>query len=163
MNYSIIAVPTFKKEVKKLAKKYHSIKTDLATLFATLEVNPTQGTSLGNNCYKIRMAIASKSKGKSGGARLITNFIISDSTVYLAKTIMLFCCFIFINRKMNPPLGASYRVRLNPSCRGERGTRTLSTFIFKYTISAFYECKSTFYRSIKQIRNSTTPLFPVNL
>ena len=68
MNYSIIAVPTFKKEVKKLAKKYHSIKTDLATLFATLEVNPTQGTSLGNNCYKIRMAIASKSKGKSGGA-----------------------------------------------------------------------------------------------
>ena len=83
MNYSLIAVPTLKKEVKKLAQKYHSIKTDLATLFATLEVNPTQGTSLGNNCYKIRMAIASKSKGKSGGARLITNFIISDSTVYL--------------------------------------------------------------------------------
>jgi mRNA-degrading endonuclease RelE of RelBE toxin-antitoxin system len=83
MTYNIIAVPTFKKELKKLAKKYHSIKSDLAILFETLEVNPEQGVSLGNNCYKIRLAIASKNKGKSGGARLITNFVIADTTVYL--------------------------------------------------------------------------------
>lgn len=83
MSYNIVAVPTFKKELKKLAKKYHSIKSDLATLFETLEINPEQGTSLGNNCYKIRLSITSKNKGKSGGARLITNFVITDDTVYL--------------------------------------------------------------------------------
>jgi hypothetical protein len=48
-----------------------------------LEENPTQGTSLGRNCYKIRLAISSKGKGKSGGARLITNFVIADDTIYL--------------------------------------------------------------------------------
>ena len=83
MSYNIIAVPTFRKELKKLAKKYHSLKTDLAVLFESLEENPTQGTSLGRNCYKIRLAISSKGKGKSGGARLITNFVIADETVYL--------------------------------------------------------------------------------
>jgi mRNA-degrading endonuclease RelE of RelBE toxin-antitoxin system len=83
MSYNIIAVPTFRKELKQLVKKYHSLKTDLALLFESLEENPIQGTYLGKNCYKIRLAIASKGKGKSGGARIITNFVISDETVYL--------------------------------------------------------------------------------
>jgi len=48
-----------------------------------LEENPIQGTSLGRNCYKIRLSIASKGKGKSGGARIITNIVIADETVYL--------------------------------------------------------------------------------
>lgn len=48
-----------------------------------LEQEPEQGTNLGNNCYKIRIAIASKGKGKSGGARVITNFVIDEATVYL--------------------------------------------------------------------------------
>jgi hypothetical protein len=47
MSYNIIAVPTFRKELKKLAKKYPSLKTDLAILFESLEENPVQGTSLG--------------------------------------------------------------------------------------------------------------------
>jgi hypothetical protein len=38
---------------------------------------------LGKNCYKLKIAIESKGKGKSGGARIITNFVISDKTVYL--------------------------------------------------------------------------------
>ena len=83
MSYNIIAVPTFRKELKKLAKKYHSLKKDLAVLFESLKENPLQGTALGRNCYKIRLAISSKGKGKSGGARLITNFVIADKTVYL--------------------------------------------------------------------------------
>lgn len=83
MSYNIIAVPTFKKEVKRLARKYHSLKTDLAVLFKSLQENPKQGTSLGRNCYKIRLTISSKGKGKSGGARLITNIVIADETVYL--------------------------------------------------------------------------------
>lgn len=48
-----------------------------------MEENPTQGTSLGRNCYKIRLSIASKGKGKSGGARIITNIVIANETVYL--------------------------------------------------------------------------------
>ena len=83
MSYNIIAVPTFRKELKKLAKKYPSLKTDLAILFESLEENPVQGTSLGRNCYKIRLAISSKGKGKSGGARVITNIVIAEETVFL--------------------------------------------------------------------------------
>ncbi len=41
------------------------------------------GRSLGNNCYKIRLAIKSKGKGKSGGARVITYFVVADDTVFL--------------------------------------------------------------------------------
>lgn len=83
MSYSIIAVPTFRKKLKKLAKKYPSLKSDLAILFESLEENPIQGTSIGRNCYKIRLAISSKGKGKSGGARVITNIVVSETTVYL--------------------------------------------------------------------------------
>jgi len=83
MNYSIVAVPIFKKELNRLAKKYVSLKSDLGALFEILEVDPTLGIPLGNNCYKIRPAISSKGKGKSGGARIITNFFIADRTVYL--------------------------------------------------------------------------------
>lgn len=83
MSYSIVAVPTFKKELKRLAKKFPSLKNDFSEFLESLEVNPTQGTSLGNNCYKIRLAIASKGKGKSGGARIITNIVITQETVFL--------------------------------------------------------------------------------
>jgi hypothetical protein len=41
------------------------------------------GTSLGNNCYKIRLAIASKGKGKSGGARVITHIQLTKTTIFL--------------------------------------------------------------------------------
>jgi len=83
MIYNIIAIPTFRKELKRLARKYQSLKDDLAILFDSLETNPQQGIALGNNCYKIRIAITSKGKGKSGGARVITNIVIAEETVYL--------------------------------------------------------------------------------
>ncbi len=83
MNYSIKTIPTFDKEIKKLAKKYPSLKKEFSKLITSLKENPKQGTSLGNNCYKIRLAIASKGKGKSGGARVITTIVIDQTTVYL--------------------------------------------------------------------------------
>jgi hypothetical protein len=52
-------------------------------LVQSLKDNPEQGTALGNDCYKIRLAIASKGKGKSGGARVITYVQVSQTTVYL--------------------------------------------------------------------------------
>ena len=83
MSYSIKTIPKFDKQLKKLIKKYPSFKIEFTNFIVSLRENPEQGTSLGNNCYKIRLSIASKGKGKSGGARLITNLIISETTVYL--------------------------------------------------------------------------------
>lgn len=83
MSYNIVAIPPFDRQLKRLVKKYPSLKEEYLELIENLEQNPEQGTNLGNNCYKIRIAIASKRKGKSGGARVITNFVITDATVYL--------------------------------------------------------------------------------
>lgn len=52
-------------------------------MLKSLKTDPGQGTSLGNNCYKVRMAIASKGKGKSRGARVITHYKVIESAVYL--------------------------------------------------------------------------------
>lgn len=59
MSYNIELSPNFKKEAKRLNKKYPSLKNELAKLFAELEENPTAGIPLGNDIYKIRLAIAS--------------------------------------------------------------------------------------------------------
>jgi mRNA-degrading endonuclease RelE of RelBE toxin-antitoxin system len=83
MNYEVEAIPNFRKDLKKLAKKYTSIKEDFGNLLQSLEQNPVQGTFLGNNCYKIRMAITSKGKGKSGGSRVIIFVKVSQKTVFL--------------------------------------------------------------------------------
>lgn len=83
MNYNIKSLPKFDKNIKALSKKYPSLKAEFIELVNSLKKNPTQGISLGNNCYKIRLAIASKGKGKSGGARVITNIKISNNIIYL--------------------------------------------------------------------------------
>ncbi len=83
MNYNVTATPRFKRDIKQLSKKYHSIKNDLADLIEELEKNPEQGTSLGLRSFKIRLAIASKGKGKSGGARVITHIVIQELNVFL--------------------------------------------------------------------------------
>ncbi len=83
MNYNIVVADTFKKNAKQLAKKYHSLKNDIAELILNLEENPLSGTSLGKDCYKVRMSISSKNKGKSGGSRVITCVKIVNETVFL--------------------------------------------------------------------------------
>lgn len=65
-------LPEFERRAKILAKKYKSFVKDYDEFLDSLEENPFQGTSLGMGVYKIRMAIASKGKGKSGGARVLT-------------------------------------------------------------------------------------------
>ncbi len=73
MSYKIVPTADFKLEFKQLYKKFPSLKREIDQLGTSLEVNPMQGTSIGKNCYKIRMAIRSKNTGKSGGARVITH------------------------------------------------------------------------------------------
>lgn len=83
MSFEVLTTSDFKRDSKPLLKKYKSLKTEILDLIASLEEDPTQGTPLGNDCYKIRLAIKSKGKGKSGGARVITCVRIVDSFVYL--------------------------------------------------------------------------------
>lgn len=70
MKYRITVTPRFLREMKHLAKRYKSLKQDLEDLGHDLLLNPEMGVSLGNNLRKVRMAISSKNKGKSGGARI---------------------------------------------------------------------------------------------
>lgn len=79
MNYKVKAIPKFEKELKRLAKKHPSLKAEYFKLIKSLEEKPRQGTSLGANCFKLRIAIASKGKGKSGGARIITGVKIVET------------------------------------------------------------------------------------
>lgn len=83
MSYKVKTVPTFDKQAKRLARKYPSLKQDLTALSISLLDQPEQGTSLGNSCYKIRLAIKSKGKGKSGGARIITHIHVAEDDIYL--------------------------------------------------------------------------------
>ena len=69
MSFNIIATEPFERKLKRLAKKYKSLSSDLSAVINELAENPTLGTPIGKDCYKIRVAIASKGKGKSGGAR----------------------------------------------------------------------------------------------
>ena len=72
MNVQIYTEKEFERQLRKLAKKYRSIIKDYGTFLGELERNPYQGNSLSEGVRKVRMAIASKGKGKSGGARVIT-------------------------------------------------------------------------------------------
>ena len=83
MKYSVEATANFSREFKALAKKYRSLKTDVEKLIDTLEENPETGTPIGHNCYKIRVAITSKGRGKSTGGRVITQVFVTDRKVYL--------------------------------------------------------------------------------
>jgi mRNA-degrading endonuclease RelE of RelBE toxin-antitoxin system len=83
MSYSIIPTVNFKKEAKRLVKKYPSLKIELVDLNKVLSDNPTTGTSLGNETYKIRITIKSKGKGKSGGARIVTYILTENKEIYL--------------------------------------------------------------------------------
>jgi mRNA-degrading endonuclease RelE of RelBE toxin-antitoxin system len=83
MSYNVKVTPKFEKELKRLAKKFKSLKVEYPELVKSLKENPDQGLSLGSHCYKIRLSMASKGKGKSGGARVIYYIQISETTVYL--------------------------------------------------------------------------------
>ncbi|MDR2626750.1 MAG: type II toxin-antitoxin system RelE/ParE family toxin [Dysgonamonadaceae bacterium] len=86
MNYEITATVDFERNLKRLSKKYFSLSDDYENFLKELLKNPKIGDDLGDNTRKVRMAIASKNKGKSGGARVITyNFWVNEanSKIYL--------------------------------------------------------------------------------
>jgi len=83
MSFNVKTLDVFEKQAKRLIKKYTSLKNELQELVQQLKNNPEIGTPIGGSCYKIRLAIASKGKGKSGGARVIINIVFTDNNVYL--------------------------------------------------------------------------------
>ena len=72
MSVTISTIDEFDRRARRLAKKYKSLKDDLRTLQQEIMENPIMGIDLGRGVRKIRMAIGSKGKGKSGGARVLT-------------------------------------------------------------------------------------------
>jgi len=88
MKVTISTINEFDRRVHQLFKKYKSLKDDLKALQQELIKNPFQGTDLGGGVRKVRMAIASKGKGKSGGARVLTlTVLVSDGTDVTLLTI----------------------------------------------------------------------------
>ena len=73
----------FEKELKKLAKKYKKIANDLSLFKEDILKNPTSGTPLGNNCYKVRVPNSSIPTGKSGGFRVITLLKVENERIIL--------------------------------------------------------------------------------
>jgi hypothetical protein len=72
MKVTINVTKVFKKQAKPLLKKYASLSGELEQLNNDLSKNPYLGTEIMPGVYKIRLAIKSKGKGKSGGARVIS-------------------------------------------------------------------------------------------
>ena len=86
MEYDIKTTEYFEINFKRLSKKYHSLLDDVEQFKKELLKNPTSGTDLGDNTRKVRMAIASKNKGKRGGARVITCSVlvnVMNTKIYL--------------------------------------------------------------------------------
>lgn len=86
MSLKIVRSDYFTSEMKRLAKRYRSIAKDYEEFLESIKQNPLQGVEIAPGIRKVRMAITSKGKGKSGGARVITfNALVSehDGVIYL--------------------------------------------------------------------------------
>ena len=90
MSYSIKVTSNFAKEAKRLAKKYPSFKKDYEELKNSLQENPLQGDELTPGIRKIRLAIKSKGKGKSGGARVITFNVLAEQQNGMVVLVLIY-------------------------------------------------------------------------
>ena len=77
-NIEVSVSGDFGRQAKRFAKKYASFKDDYKKFLDSIKENPLQGVEIAKNIRKIRMAIGSKGKGKSGGARVITFNVLTD-------------------------------------------------------------------------------------
>ena len=88
MKVTISTIEEFDRQARRLAKKYKSLKADLMILQKEIMENPFIGSDLGSGIRKIRLAIASKGKGKSGGARVLTlTILVSEDAEVTLLTI----------------------------------------------------------------------------
>ncbi len=83
MSFEVVPLGPFAKQLKRLVKKFPSLKKEIAVLVSELETDPKQGTGIGHGYWKIRLSVASKGGGKSGGSRVITHVRVTSERVYL--------------------------------------------------------------------------------
>ena len=89
MKYRINVLRAFEREAKRLGKRYPSLRDDIKELGAEILENPHLGTDLGGGLRKIRMAITSKGRGKSGGARVITFTVVVSVAEAITFTVVV--------------------------------------------------------------------------
>ena len=94
MSFEIKTIEVFDRQAKRLAKHYASFKQDYKDFLDELRKNPLVGTDLGGGVRKVRMAIVSKGKGKSGGARVI----IQQMLLFALNKGRLFSCQFMISQ-----------------------------------------------------------------
>lgn len=88
MKVVINYLPEFIRLAKPLRKKYASFEKDFVLLLTELEKNPFMGIPLREGVRKVRMAIASKGKGKSGGTRILTYTVNKESDDLITVTLL---------------------------------------------------------------------------
>lgn len=94
MSVEVKTTRQFEKSAKFLIKKYNSLKEELKELQNSLSVNPRMGIQIKENVYKIRIAVRSKGKGKSGGLRIIT-YIETEIQELRNETIIVYLLSIY--------------------------------------------------------------------
>ena len=90
MSVTVIPGEEFKRQFKRLAKKYKSLVGDMREMQKEIIADPLLGTDLGGNTHKVRMAIASKGKGKSGGARIITYVVTKEGDTTTVRLLTIY-------------------------------------------------------------------------
>lgn len=69
----------FYRQLKRLARRYHSLADDIDAMQHELMSNPEAGVSLGSGKRKIRLGVKSKGGGKRGGLRVITLNVVVEA------------------------------------------------------------------------------------
>jgi len=83
MSYRIIPADNFSRELKRLTKKYPSLKEEIKEFSNILLNNPKTGTPIGHGCYKVRLSTPDKPGGKSKGFRIITYIVSRKEIIFL--------------------------------------------------------------------------------
>jgi len=71
MTNNVFVSDAFKREAKRLVKKYVTLQASIDTLIQDWSGNPLLGDAYGEGIYKVRLADKSKGKGKRGGFRVM--------------------------------------------------------------------------------------------
>jgi hypothetical protein len=79
MPNKVTLTPHFESRYKRFAKKFTSLESEMDSLIDSLIEKPMLGEPLGAGLYKIRLAVKSKGKGKSGGFRVVS-YLITETT-----------------------------------------------------------------------------------
>ena len=82
LTFERVELPTYKKAVKKLKKRFRNIEKDIDDFFETVSTVEDLGVRLHESIFKARIRNRDKSSGKSGGYRLITYLVLSEGRLY---------------------------------------------------------------------------------